>query len=558
MASLVSDPAADDVASRHSVRSPTMFAALAIGVLLALQFHLVLTRTINWDETHFLTQVHDFARGELTVPLQTLHVRLFAWLPATDLLGVDQVIRGRMVMFAAELVTCASIVVIARRFVTRSQAMLCVLAYLSVGHVVQHGFAFRTDPLAAALAMSALAILTRARLGWIAITGFALLTGAAFMVTMKVVLLGPAFAGLAWLRWSEQRFSAAQAMRTIAAAALSLVAAGLIYMWHGMGIAPPLQAGAMLNRSGEAMFFLGAPDNWRYLVGAALSGVPFIMVLAALVWSLASRSDFTRDERIALAALALPLACVFFYFNVYPYFFAFILAPVAAGLAGAMPLLAHRYGQGKVAFLLLASGVTAWAMEDESRLNEQRAIQQAVAQMFPQRISYFDFAGFLPEHSKANFFMTRWGFRNYAAGVVPTFSEVMAQQPVPLLAAVDRQPTSPLSSVMRGELDGPWILPADGAALRSTYRQVWGPLYVAGTVLGPDDEREWNVLVPGTYTVEGSLSVDGNLHLDGALVTLDRGPVKLAATDEEAGLLWGDHLKAPTTRPPERPYWSSF
>src|SRR3546814_13268742 len=91
----------------------------------------------------------------------------------------------------------------------------------------------------------------------------------------------------------------------------------------------------MLNRSSEAMFFLGAPDNWRYLVGAALSGVPFIMVLAALVWSLASRSDFTRDERIALAALALPLACVFFYFNVYPYFFAFILAPVAAGLAGA-------------------------------------------------------------------------------------------------------------------------------------------------------------------------------------------------------------------------------
>lgn len=544
--------------SKSSERLAVLFLATAIAVLLALQFHLVLTRSINWDETHFLKQVHDFMRGELTVPLQTLHVRLFAWLPGTDLLGVDQVIRGRMVMFAAELVTCASTVVIARRFVILSQALLCVLAYLSVGYVIQHGFAFRTDPLAAALAMSALAILARARLGWIAVSGFALLTGAAFMVTMKIVLLAPAFAGLAWLRWSEDRFSVTRAVRIFAAAALSLMAAGLIYLWHGAGIAPATEAGEMVGRSGEAMFFLGGPDNWRYLVAAALSGVPFIMVLAALVWSLASGSDFTRDERIALAGLALPLACVFFYFNVYPYFFAFILAPVAAGLAGAMPLLTRRYGQGKVALLLLASGVVFWVMEDESRLDEQRTIQQAVTQMFPQQISYFDFAGFFPEHSKANFFMTRWGFRNYEAGVVPTFSEIMAQETVPLLAAVDRQPTSPLSSVMRGELDEPWINKVDAAALRSTYRQVWGPLYLAGTVLGPNEASEWNVRVPGTYTVEGRLTVNGQVHENGDLVVLTRGPVSLHSGDEDAGLLWGDHLRIPTAPPPDRPYWSAF
>ena len=558
MASSVSEPVAGGAASLYSIRSSIMLAAMAIALLLALQFHLAITRSINWDETHFLKQVHDFARGELTVPLQTLHVRLFAWLPGMDLPGVDQVIRGRMVMFIAELVTCASIIVIARRFATLSQALLCVLAYLSVGHVVQHGFAFRTDPLAAALAMSSLAILARARLGWIAITCFALLMGAAFMVTMKVVLLGPAFAGLAWLRWSEQRFNAAQAVRIVAAAALSLLAAGLIYLGHGMGIAPASQAGAMLNRSGEAMFFLGVPENSRFILNAALSGVPFIMVLAALVWSLASGKQFSRDERIALAGLVLPLACVFFYFNVYPYFFAFILAPVAAGLAGAMLLLVRRYGQGKIAFLLLASGVAAWAMDGESRLSEQRAIQQAVAQMFPQRVAYFDFAGFFPEHSKANFFMTRWGFRNYAAGVVPMFSEVMAQETVPLLATVDPEASPRLLGVMRGDAVAPFFRPEDRTALQSTYRQVWGPLYVAGTLLAPGETREWNVLVPGTYTVEGELTVDGQAFNNGDLVVLGRGPVNLRAADGPAGLLWGDHLKIPTVQPPEQPYWSRF
>lgn len=544
--------------SYSSERRAVMLLAIAIAGVLVLQFQLVLTRSINWDETHFLKQVHDFLRGELTVPLQTLHVRLFAWLPGLGLPGVDQVIRGRIAMFVAELVTCASIAVIANRFVKLSQALLCVLAYLSVGFVVQHGFAFRTDPLAAALAMAALAILTRSRLGWPAILSFALLTGAAAMVTIKIVLLAPAFLGSAWLRWSEDRFSAMRAARIATSGALSLLAAGIIYLWHGLGIAPPSQAGAMMNRSGEAMFFLGVSDNWRHLVGAALSGVPFIMVLAALLWSLVRGKRFARDERIALAGLVLPLACVFFYFNVYPYFFAFILAPVAAGLAGAMPLLARRYGQGKVALLLLASSVSFWAMDGESRVNEQRTIQQAVTQMFPQRISYFDFAGFFPEHSKANFFMTRWGFRNYAAGVVPTFSEVMAQKPVPLLAVLDPENSPRMGALMRGEGNGPFFHPQDAVALTSTYRQVWGPIYVAGAELRAGESRVWQVLVPGTYTVEGHLTVNGQVRENGDLVVLARGPANLRAADSRAGLLWGDHLKIPTTPPPDRPYWSNF
>src|SRR3546814_2714399 len=81
-------------------------------------------------------------------------------------------------------------------------------------------------------------------------------------------------------------------------------------------------------------------------------------------------------------------------------FFAFILAPVAAALAGAMPMLTQRYGYSKVALLLLGSGLLVWAMEDDSRLDEQRAIQQAVAQMSPDRVNYLDFPAFFPDRKR--------------------------------------------------------------------------------------------------------------------------------------------------------------
>jgi len=150
------------------------------------------------------------------LPLQTLHVRAFAWLAAIDIAGVDQIRIARLFMLLAQIVTCGAIIMIARRFVTLPFALLCALAYLSSGYVFQHGWSFRTDPLATALSMSALAILTQSRLDWKALLAFALLMGTAFMVTIKIVLFAPAFAGIAWLRWSEAKFSVKRAAQICA------------------------------------------------------------------------------------------------------------------------------------------------------------------------------------------------------------------------------------------------------------------------------------------------------------------------------------------------------
>ena len=61
---------------------------LAIGLLLTMQLSMVFTRAVNWDEFWFYYHVADFARGTLAQPLQSLHVRLFAWLPGLPGSGV--------------------------------------------------------------------------------------------------------------------------------------------------------------------------------------------------------------------------------------------------------------------------------------------------------------------------------------------------------------------------------------------------------------------------------------------------------------------------------------
>jgi hypothetical protein len=99
----------------------------------------------------------------------------------------------------------------------------------------------------------------------------------------------------------------------------------------------------------------------------------------------------------------------------------------------------------------------------------------------------------------------------------------------------------------------------DLTALRESYRQVWGPVYLAGTTLGAAQSRRWNVRVPGPYTVEGRLTIDGTAYAPGDVVTLSRGPINLAAGNTSAaGLLYGENLKLPDTPPPARPYWRGF
>lgn len=543
----------------YSANRDIIIIAVVILVILGLQLQLAVTRSINWDEYYFLSQVHQFVRGELTVPLQTLHVRLFAWLPGTGLDSVDQVVLGRLAMFAAQIGTCIAIAAVAQRFTNLAGAMVCALAYLTFAFVVQHGFAFRTDPLAAFMSMTALAILARSRLNLLSIVLASLILGAAFMITIKLVLYAPAFAGMAWLRWSESGFGVRRAAAIAAIPILTALVAALLFLAHSLSLAPPERAMEMLNTSGNYMF--GLKPKFGYILQALVKSLPWILLFAGLARILVRGSEANAADRIALAGLAAPLLSLIFYTNTFPYFYAFILPPVVAAFSGGLEWLSQRYKIVLLAVLLAMSGAFVWATDGQSRQREQREIEQAVDQIFPEKIAYFDFPGFLPRHQKVNFFMTIWGFRNYINASEPHFAAILQKRTVPLLLAVEPEDNPSLLAVMEGGPNTKLFHPQDIAALRESYRHAWGPIYIAGTRLGASQRQVWNVNVPGTYTVEGQLRINDRSYRAGDLIELPRGPVVLVAearSEAGAGLVWGKRLAIPSAPPPTRPYWTSF
>ena len=528
-----------------------------LAVLLGLHLSLALSRTINWDEFHFLSRVHDFARGELSLPLQTLHVRLFHWLTELDLPGVDQILRARLVMFACLLGTTGAIYMTARRFAEAPAALLCALVYLSSGFVLQHGTAFRFDPIVAMLNMGALAILTRSSLRWFWLVGIALLLAIAVLVSIKTVLYLPAFAGVAWLRWAEGDYSVRRALRIAAVPLIAIVFAGILFVLHESGLAEPEPASRIVSRAGGAMF--GFSPNIAFSALGAILALPTFVLIFFSFGGFWRQRDWKRAEVIALLGLFLPVAALVFYRNVYPYFHAFILPPVCVATVVAIKAANERYGAAPIAVIFALWGCIIWRNEGDYFIDRQRQLQVAADTIFPEPIYYFDFPGFLPNHKKANFFMSTWGVVDYRRGVFPSFEEVMETKPVPLVAAVELEGSPTISGMLYDNLATPFLLQDDVAAMRDTYRSVWGPFWVAGVELKPGVTREWRVRVPGLYTVEGDLVVNGALYSNGETLTLERGAAELANSgSDSAGLLFGDNLEIPDQPPPPRPYWTPF
>ena len=170
------------------------------------------------------------------------------------MLGVDQILRARLVMFACLLGTTGAIYLTARRFAEAPAAWLCALAYLAGGYVIQHGTAFRFDPIVAFLNMSALAILARSSLRWFWLLGTALLLAMAVLASIKMVLYLPAFAGIAWLRWAERDYSVGRALRIAAVPLLAILLAGILFVLHKSGLAQTEPPARVVTRAGSAMF----------------------------------------------------------------------------------------------------------------------------------------------------------------------------------------------------------------------------------------------------------------------------------------------------------------
>ncbi len=533
-----------------------MWPLVALCITLALQLSMVWTRTINWDEFFYFSEVQYFAGGELARALQTIHVRIFAWLTWLPSNSVNQIIAGRIVMFICEIITCGGIALLARRFVSNKVALLCALAYLSAGFVLQHGFSFRTDPLAAALLMSALVILCRTSLRIPQIIAFGALTGLAVMVTIKVALYLPAFAGIAWLRWRDSGNSSNIAIRIVAAAICGLSIAALIYVLHETGVSGNTgQTQYMVKSSARKMFSFGVQPYWFVIPKAVAYAVPLtVMILSVPVFLFDRLRPIT--ERIALAGLFAPILSLAFFHNTAPYFYAFILPPVVVACACVMERLLGRYNVLTISALLLFNVCLVWALEGESRISKQRVIVEQAQKTFPSGTTYFDCCGMVPVFSKANGFMTPWGLESYRLQGLPYFKNTMKNRPVPLIIENDQN----LTELLRTRNPSGLFVPEDAQAIRSTYVNLWGPLWIAGQNLEAGEARRVDLLVPGPYAVRhGVLAIDGTQYQPGTVVQLERGDHDLVAQgNTSASIIWGANTQIPDVAPPVGEIWTLF
>ena len=513
---------------------PGALLACALACL-ALQVPLALAMSANWDEFHYLAQVHEFLRGDLHMALQTIHVHLFRPIAALGGGEVSQIEAGRLVMIAAQAGTFWLIYRLARLFLRPVDALFALLAYATLSNTVVHGASFRVDPLATVLVMAGLVAAAHPRAGLLA-RGVAILAPAlAAMVTVKVVLYAPAFLGI--LVWQASAGAPRRViLRWAVNAAGTLVCFGLLYVAHRASLSADAAVGSsavLANAAKITLLEAGLLPRLGYLVKLAfenpLQGVLLLGGGVAVVLQLFRHGE--RAQAAALLLLAAPIGCVAFYSNAFPYFYPFILPPVAL-LAGAF---ARRWLADDGLKLMIAVAMTTLAVMtwNEARDRDQalqRSVLANVHAAFPEPVAAFDRNGMVSSFPRAGFFMSQWGMKNYAAADAPFFREVMLRRVVPLL--VVNGPALRDAVVPTGDRPIQRLDEEDRRTLAENYLRHAPHVWVAGKKIAVAAKiRETEFLVPGAYRVSATapFRIDGRAVADGAVVTLERGTIALSS-----------------------------
>ncbi len=352
----------------------------------------------------------------------------------------------------------------------------------------------------------------------------------------------------------------------------------LLSLLHRSSLAASPDFGRTLSGLGRAgQKVLGGdgffPRRW-YLVRSLLENpLIWLLILAGLGIALAgllSRNPVRRRVAVVLLALAVPMFTIALYRNAFPYFYVFALAPASLLAASTFDRLGSLQGSVRLRRILLwvvAIGVFTTGLRnfDEHRRPMQAAQRQligAVHEMFPEPVPYIDRCSMISSFPKVGFFFSSWGMENYRAGHYPPLAEVVREHRPPFLLA--NTPTLNLQYPEELYRRLPFALTAeDWRTLRDTYVHHWGIIFVAGKRLdlGPPEPESFEILVPGTYTLEADtpIELDGaTLHPD-QTVFLEAG--RHAARSERptrAVLRWGDRLHRPREEPLRLPIFVSF
>ena len=512
------------VSAQHTER----MIILALGIVLCLQLGLAFTKSINWDEFSHFSQIYTSFRGEDVGGLiQRPFVLLYSWVPSLGLGNIESIHLIRSLIMPFELLLVGAIIASAARFSDFKTALLCGLAYASAGYAFTQGLALRADVISASLVMTALAIGLHRKLNLLTFAAMGILTALAFVATIKVVLYLPAFIALAVLRWDELK-------RWV-----WLLPVGTVMGLVGLFFAAPDMLGGLskiLVNSFDRMFGGGMfPQVMHWVRQSAMASVFTVLLIGFAVWLFKGRST----NKAVLALLALPALWPVVYFNSYPYFFAFILPPVAVALAPVIKFATERYGALALTAIFTLNAAALFVMEPRSVQGNQAEVQHLVRKAFSDPVHYIDEAGMIGDFPRAvPQFASGWALGSYLENGEPLYSNAIMSNPVPLILTNSLTLRNVFSDAPIGER----LLSGDQMLLRANYIQHAGILRVAGKRFAAGSQRPEFVAVPGEYRVEGApVSINGELYEVGSIVALEREQYDFAnAGDQLATLRWAD------------------
>lgn len=533
-----------------AMRGARLPAALIVALLVG-QLALIFVKSFNWDEYLHVEMVYQLREGTLARPLQTFLARLLFWVPDVSDNFFEQMIVARLVAWAAFVAGLAAIYGTARQFVSRENAAWAVLGYLAAGNVFLHGFAIRTDPIAMAMLMLALWCLASQRLGWIISIVSGVLIGVAGLLTVKAVFFAPCFAGIAWLRLSQCEDRRAVLLRIGAVIPIAVVAFAAMSLLHRSGLAHPGDTAVQSASIAHLMTWLDQgllPRPRDTLIGFATAPLLLLALVKAPVdWC---RQPFDRNRALVLASLCLPLASVLFYRNVFPYFFVFILAPVAVGVAPTIGALREQIGRVPVALLLVIVPLIAFTSEPHDVMHRQRTVVDYVDRQLSPGKTYLDYSGMaFAHHRVVDHLLSGIGLASYRARGVPLIAQAVARGELALVVENHRN----ISRALAGETTADGLLPQDVAALHANFVQVGLKVWLAGKSI-PAGQEPARIVIPatGNFTAHSPVFVDGNRLGRGEIVRLAVGPHLVTGHRSEPTVLWrGDHIpSAPPAEPP--------
>lgn len=545
---------------------------LAIGtasavLLLLAKAWLNLRLNINWDEFYFLSKVHSHYRGELTTTLQTLHVQFFGWLLDAAQNEISQIVLARLSLLALLAINCFLIWKIACNWMPRHIAAIAPVAHLSVLPVAHHGASFRTDSIILPLTSLSILMLTSKsrRTPSLIVSGLAL--GLAGAISVKSVFVVPILVAVLLL---GNKSGAETASNPIAKAILDVFALAFISLTTFLSImtlhSHDLPDGPSTGEHHSLYQLIGQAIDKTLFEPTRLPRSEFVLPIIqadtfyclllaiGLGFALAKRQGF-------VACMALSLFPILLYRNAFPYYYVVMLSTASVLVAYAVHTLAEKFGEisGKlpraitliaIAFFAL-NGLSHIEMLSSKTLNDQRAVLEAVHEIFPEPVGYVDHSGMVSSFPKMNPFMSSWGMENYHKTRTP-FMPQAAQRRAPLLLAN----RFPIDAELRF-LDR--LLPEDRNTILSSYIRYWGPIHVAGANL-PLLPGRVSVPFPGEYRLESShpalldgIRVAPNQIFIATSTTIEVIPPERGTNTIPARIVWAGTKPPPKHPPPSAP-----